>query len=131
MMDISRRVVVMSLTVAAAGGLALPALVGGSGEPPLTEPVQVTRSDATGSPDVPSEPVPVPPQVRRQDENARTNLDEDDDQPVTDDDDGGDDGPDRTTDRRQDGGGSGGAGTDDAGGDGGGSADSADSASGD
>jgi hypothetical protein len=110
-MAISRRVVALSLGLAAAAGLALSAVVSPSSEPELVRPVEINRPDqqdgdgATGPlPDVPSEPVPVVPRVDRRDADARPVVEDDDDDETSrrrgdadrggggDDDDGTDDG---------------------------------------
>jgi len=110
-MDISRRIAMVSLGLAAAAGLAFPAILTRSSEPPLVQPVEISgdKGSATGSApssapvDVPREPVPVVPHGER-DDNARTGVDDDD----ADDERNDGDGDDRDDDGASRGGGSGG-----------------------
>ena len=96
-MDINRRIAVLSLGLAAAAGLAFPAILTRSSEPPLVQPVEISGDSgpATGGTpssapaDVPREPVPVVPHGER-DDNARMNIDDDDGDDQRDDSDGDD-----------------------------------------
>ena len=93
-MTISRRLVVASVLLAAAAGLALPALVRSGSEPTLSGPVELRT--VTGStepvsgrlPDVPLDPVPVVPLAERRDDPARATVDDDDGPDDADEDDG-------------------------------------------
>jgi len=98
-MTISRPLVVTSVLLAAAAGLALPALVRPGSEPTLSGPLELRA--VTGStepvsgrlPDVPLDPVPVVPLAERRDDTARPTVDDDEGPDDADDDGvpGGDD----------------------------------------
>jgi hypothetical protein len=102
-MTISRRLVVASVLLAAAGGLALPALVRPGSEPTLSGPVELrTVTGATEPvsgrlPDVPLDPVPVVPLAERRDDPARATVDDDDGPDDADEDDGASGGGDDIT----------------------------------
>ena len=106
-MDLNRRIVMLSLGLAAAAGLAFPAILTRSAEPQLVQPLTISDVAATGggassaAQDVPMKPVPVVPRGER-DDNARTNVDDDEA------DDPRDDGDDDSGDGRTDDGGGGG-----------------------
>lgn len=87
-MDISRRVVLGAIGLAASAGLAFPAVVSRSAEPALAPPVQLSRDGgstgaATGSGPsslpAPSEPVPVTPRGERRNGDARPAVEDDGD----------------------------------------------------
>jgi hypothetical protein len=98
-MDINRRMVMISLGLAATAGLAFPAILTRSAEPQLVQPLTITDTEgaaasggtASQTPsEVPIKPVPVVPLGLR-DDNARTNVDDDQpDDPGADGDDGDD-----------------------------------------
>ena len=105
---ISRRIITATLLVAAAAGLALPALVASPTEPPLVSRVELERSARAGAVTgddadrEPGEPVPVVPRGERRDDLARSVVDDDDDRDDADDSDdfdGPDDGSTRPTGR--------------------------------
>lgn len=87
-MDISRRVVLVAIGMAASAGLVFPAVVSRSAEPALAPPVQLSRDGgstgaATGSGPsslpAPSEPVPVTPRGERRNDDARPAVEDDGD----------------------------------------------------
>lgn len=91
-MSVTRRLAVLSLSVAAAAGLALPAVLDRGQVPRLAAPVEIVteRGDDRRSarldppPRVPSSPVPVLSRVQR-DDHGRPELDDDDGEDSADD----------------------------------------------
>jgi hypothetical protein len=81
-MGVNRPVAALALGLAAAAGLALPAVVSRSNEPALVRPVELRddRPEADGVPPaIPSEPVPVAPSAQSGDDRSRPVVEDDDD----------------------------------------------------
>lgn len=91
-MNISRRIVVLSIGLAAAAGLGFTAILERPSPPELSRPVELIQDDdgdvgrpaVVSPPAVPTDPVPVAPRAPRREDDAR---------PAADEDDGGDDRP--------------------------------------
>lgn len=85
-MDITRRVVLLSISLAVAAGLSLPLLIDQASEPDLSAPVELVQDDGEGALDEQMEtlhrksirPVPVAPLVERRDDVAPRGGDDND-----------------------------------------------------
>ena len=105
-MDISRRLVVCAVVLAAAAGFTIPALLARADDPDLAPPLRlrtVEMDPSTSPPAAPRDPVPVVPRNDRADDAVRGGDDDDDEGPGTDDDgpNGDDDGPHDRDSRRE------------------------------